>query len=75
MHGREQKVLAAGIERSAFEQLAPVLRREALEVDWVETPEAGVNLASEQRFDVVILDAEPSDWSLEQVVRKLRGGT
>ncbi len=74
MHGREQKVLAAGIERSAFEQLAPVLRRDALEVDWVATPEAGVNLASEQRFDVVILDAEPADWSLEEVVRRLRGG-
>ncbi len=75
MHGREQKVLAAGIERSAFEQLAPVLRRDALEVDWVATPEAGVNLAANERYDVVILDAEPSDWSLEEVVRQLRWST
>ena len=74
MHGKEQRVLAAGIERSAFEQLAPVLRRDALEVDWVATPEASVILASEQRYDVVILDAEPSDWTLDKVVRQLRGG-
>lgn len=74
MSGGEQRILAAGIERSAFEQLAPVLRRDALEVDWVATPEAGVSLAAEQHYDVVILDAEPSDWSLEEVVRKLRGG-
>lgn len=74
MKSGEQKVLAAGIERSAFEQLAPVLRRDALEVDWVATPEESVSLASEQHFDVIILDAEPSDWPLEEVVRKLRGG-
>ncbi len=74
MSGGEQRVLAAGIERSAFEQLAQVLRRDALEVDWVATLEAGVNRASEQHYDVVILDAEPSDWSLEEVVQKLRGG-
>ncbi len=73
MNGKEQRVLAAGIDRSAFEQLAPVLRRDAVQVDWVATPEEGVNLATQQKFDVVILDAEPADWSLEKVVRQLRG--
>lgn len=74
MNGRDRKILAAGIERGKFEQLAPVLSRDELEVDWVATPEAGVNLASERRYDVVILDAEPVDWTLEEVVRKLREG-
>jgi DNA-binding NarL/FixJ family response regulator len=74
MNGMEHKVLAAGIERTTFEQLAPVLRRDEVQVDWVPTPEAGVSLASEHHYDVVILDAEPADWSLESVVRKLRGG-
>lgn len=68
------KILAAGIERRTFEQLAPVLRRDEVQIDWVATPEAGVNLASGNRYDVVILDAEPTDWSLEEVVRNLRKG-
>ena len=75
MYGREHKVLAAGIERSAFELLAPVLRRDEVQVEWVPTPEAGVSLASGHQYDVVILDAEPVDWTLESVVRKLRAGT
>jgi CheY-like chemotaxis protein len=71
----EPKVLAAGIERVVFERLAPVLRRDAVEVDWVATPEAGVGLAANEEYDVIILDAEPSDWDLEKVVRNLRIGT
>lgn len=70
----EPRVLAAGIERRAFERLAPVLRRDAVEVDWVATPEAGVGLAAQKKYDVVILDAEPTDWQLEKVVRNLRMG-
>jgi len=73
MNGKEQKVLAAGIDRSVFERFAPVLRRGTVRVDWVATPEEGVTLATEQKFDVVILDAEPADRSLEEVVRHLRG--
>ena len=74
MNRRDRKILAAGIERGQFERLAPVLSRDELQVDWVATPEAGVNLASEHRYDVVILDAEPFDWTLEEVVRRLREG-
>jgi DNA-binding NarL/FixJ family response regulator len=65
-------VLAAGIERMTFEKLAPVLRRDAVQVDWVATPEAGVNLAGEHRYDVILMDAVPCDWPLEKVVRSFR---
>lgn len=66
------KVLAAGIERMTFEKLAPVIRRDAVEVEWVATPEAGVGLAAEHRYDVILMDAEPCDWPLEKVVRSFR---
>jgi CheY-like chemotaxis protein len=66
------KVLAAGIERATFERLAPVIRRDAVKVDWVATPEAGVNMATEHRYDVILMDAEPCDWPLEKVVRSFR---
>jgi DNA-binding NarL/FixJ family response regulator len=66
------KVLAAGIERVTFEKLAPVIRRDAVQVDWVATPEAGVSLAAEHRYDVILMDAVPCDWPLEQVVRSFR---
>jgi hypothetical protein len=66
------KVLAAGIERSTFEKLAPVLRRDAVKIDWVATPEAGVALASDERYDVILMDAVPCDWPLEKVVRSFR---
>lgn len=68
----DTKVLAAGIERTTFEKLAPVLRRDAVQVDWVATPEAGVNLAGEHRYDVILMDAVPCDWPLEKVVRSFR---
>jgi hypothetical protein len=66
------KVLAAGIERSTFEKLAPVLRRDAVKIDWVATPEAGVALAADERYDVILMDAVPCDWPLEKVVRSFR---
>ncbi len=69
---QEPRILAAGIERVAFERLAPELRRDTLEVDWVATPEAGVDLAVEKRYDVIIMDAEPCDWPLAKVVREFR---
>lgn len=71
---KDPKVLAAGVEREAFERLAPVLQRDAVQVDWVGTPEAGVELANAHRFDVIILDAEPSGSSLEDIVGDIRRG-
>lgn len=72
MEHANAKVLAAGIERMTFERLAPVLRRDAVQVDWVATPEAGVSLAEKHRYDVILMDAEPCDWPLEKVVRSFR---
>ena len=45
MANQEPRILAAGLERTAFLRLAPELRRDSLEVDWVATPEVGVALA------------------------------
>jgi DNA-binding NarL/FixJ family response regulator len=71
----DTKVLAAGIERMTFEKLAPVIRRDAVQIEWVATPEAGVSLASKNRYDVILMDAEPCDWPLEQVVRSFRASS
>ena len=68
----EPRVLAAGLGRMAFDRLAPELQRDALEVEWVETPEAGVALAKKSRYDVIIMDAEPCERPLEDVIRELR---
>ena len=72
MPTQEPKILAAGLERLAIERLAPVLRRDALEVDWAATPEAGVALAAQKRYDVIIMDAEPCDWPLTKAVHEFR---
>lgn len=67
-----RKVLVTGIERSAYEGLAPVLRRSALHVDRVSTPEAGVALARAVQFDVIILDGKPGEQSMRTVVGSMR---
>jgi DNA-binding NarL/FixJ family response regulator len=72
MEGKEPRVLAAGLERLAFERIAPFLRRDALAVDWVATPEKGVQMAKESRYDVILMDAEPCDWPLSEVVSEMR---
>jgi hypothetical protein len=72
MEPKEPRVLAAGLERMAFERLAPFLRRDALSVDWVATPEAGVSMAWKNEYDVILIDANPGDWPLERVVRDVR---
>ena len=72
MDGNQPRVLAAGLERMAFERLAPELRRDALGVEWVATPEAGVSMACKSRYDVIIMHVEPRQVPLEKVVRELR---
>ncbi len=74
MNGNEPRVLAAGVERSAYEELLPVLQRDAIQVDWVATPDEGLELAWEQHFDIIILSAEASEKPLEFFVRELRRG-
>jgi hypothetical protein len=68
----EPRVLAAGLGRVAFDRLAPELQRDTVGIEWVETPEAGVALARKSRYDVIIMDAEPCERPLEEVVRELR---
>jgi len=72
MPAQKPRILAAGLERTAFLRLAPELRRDSLDVDWVATPEAGVALAAKKRYDVIIMDAEPCDWPLTKVVSEFR---
>jgi len=68
----QPRVLAVGLERMAFERLAPELRRGTLTVEWVATPDAGVSMACKSRYDVIIMDAEPCQRPLEKMVRELR---
>lgn len=65
-------VLVAGIGRSSFEQLAPVLDRHKVEVVQVTSAEDSSKLAFSERIDLVILDAEPSTMSLRDIVRIIR---
>ncbi len=65
-------VLVAGIGRSSFDELAPVLDRHKLEVVQVTSAEDSTKLAHSEQIELIILDAEPKEMSLEQVVRTIR---
>jgi DNA-binding response OmpR family regulator len=60
--------------RSSFERLAPVLDRQRLEVVQVISAEDAASLAYSERVDLVILDAEPTTMSLEEIVGAIRAG-
>jgi response regulator RpfG family c-di-GMP phosphodiesterase len=64
-------VLVAGIARSSFEELAPVLDRHKLTVVQVTSAEDSVRFAHSDRVELVILEAEPTEMSLEEVVRSI----
>jgi len=66
------KVLLAGIGRGPFEAIAPVLDRQKLQIERVETPEEAVELANAATYALVIFDAEPSEMALEEMVNSLR---
>jgi DNA-binding NarL/FixJ family response regulator len=66
------RVLLAGIGRGPFEAIAPVLDRQKLQVDRVDTPEEAVERAHMEGYALVIFDAEPSDMPLEEMVTTLR---
>ncbi len=72
MYAEGSRVLVAGIERAAFEGFAPVLQRRELVVERVSSQEAGIALACSARFDLVILDSEPREQSLVEIVRAMR---
>ena len=67
-----RRIIAIGIERAVFERLAPVLRRDQFDVDWIPTLEAALILVTEQPFDILILNAAPFGEPLENVLGKIR---
>jgi DNA-binding NarL/FixJ family response regulator len=69
---KRSKVVLAGIGRGPFEAIAPVLERQKLEIERVESPEVAVEMACQERVDLIIFDAEPNEMPLDEVVAKLR---
>jgi hypothetical protein len=65
-------VLVAGIGRSRFDELAPVLDRQKLEIVQVTSAEDSAKLAHSDPLDLVILDSEPTTMSLEKIVSTIR---
>jgi hypothetical protein len=65
-------VLVAGMGRSSFEQLAPVLDRQKVEVIQVTSAEDSGKLAYSERIDLIILGAEPTEMSLVEIVGIIR---
>ena len=65
-------VLVAGIGRSRFDELAPVLDRQKLEIVQVTSAEDSAKLAHSDPVDLVILDAEPTVMSLDTIVATIR---
>jgi response regulator RpfG family c-di-GMP phosphodiesterase len=65
-------VLVAGIARSSFDELAPVLDRHKVTVVQVTSAEDSTLFAHSERVELVILAVEPTTMSLEDVVRTIR---
>jgi DNA-binding NarL/FixJ family response regulator len=66
------RVLLAGIGRGPFEAIAPVLDRQRLQIERVDTPEDALKRAHLASYHLVIFDAEPREMSLEEMVQSLR---
>jgi hypothetical protein len=65
-------VLVAGIPRSSFEELAPVLDRHKLTVVQVTSADDAMKFAHSDRVELVILGVEPDQTRLEDVVQTIR---
>ena len=68
-------VLVAGITRSSFEEIAPVLDRHKLTVVHVRSAEDSMKFARSNRVELVILGVEPATTSLEELIRTIRSGS
>jgi DNA-binding NarL/FixJ family response regulator len=66
------RVLLAGIGRGPFEAIAPVLDRQKLQIERVDTPEEALQRAHVDAYALVIFDAEPREMPLEEMVQSLR---
>jgi hypothetical protein len=65
-------VLLAGIPRSSFDELAPVLDRHKVYVVQVTSAEDAMKYAHSDRVELIILGVEPDGMSLEDVVEIIR---
>lgn len=65
-------VLVAGIARSSFEELAPVLDRHKLTVVQVTSAEDAMKYAYSDRVELIILGVAPEEMSLEDLVQTIR---
>jgi DNA-binding NarL/FixJ family response regulator len=65
-------VLVAGMARSSFEELAPVLDRHKLTVVQVTSAEDSMRYAHSDRVELIIIGIAPTEMSLEDVVRTIR---
>jgi response regulator RpfG family c-di-GMP phosphodiesterase len=72
---KQPLVLVAGIPRSSFEELAPVLDRHKLTVVQVTSAEDAMKFAHSDRVELIILGTEPTEMSLERVVQTIRSGS
>lgn len=72
MTEKKPRVLLAGIGRGPFEAIAPVLDRQKLLIERVDTPEEALKRAHLEAYALVIFDAEPSEMPLEKMVDSLR---
>jgi CheY-like chemotaxis protein len=75
MRGERSVVLVAGVPRSSFEELAPVLDRHKLTVVQVTSAEDAVAFAHSDRVQLVILGVEPTTMSLEEAIGRIRSQT
>lgn len=62
----------AGIPRSSFDELAPVLDRKNFLVIQVTSAEDSAKFAYSERVDLVVLNSQPTTMSLENVIRTIR---
>jgi DNA-binding NarL/FixJ family response regulator len=65
-------VLLAGVPRSSFDELAPVLDRHKVYVVQVTSAEDAMKYAHSDRVDLIILGVGPDEMSLEEVVQIIR---
>ncbi len=68
-------VLVAGVPRSSFEELAPVLDRHKLTVVQAPSAEDAMMFAHSERVELVVLAIEPTTMSLEKVIRTIRAAS
>ena len=68
-------VLLAGIPRSSFDELAPVLDRHKVYVVQVTSAEDAMKYAHSDRVELIILGVEPDEMGLEDLVQIIRSDT